>query len=115
MLMDTFPILPADEMAVSMLCRNSLTVRQVQIAQRAIRHLGSSWTVECCESCEADLFLDISRARPNGRDVSFIVHARDDAVHVLCMTDDVDIKLGHFDDMAQAVRVVVETIALEPS
>ncbi len=110
MLMDTFPILPADEMAVSMLCRNSLTVRQVQIAQRAIRHLGPTWTVECCESCEADLFLDISSARPDGRNASFIVHARDDAVHVLRMTDDVDTALGQFDDMAQAIRVVIETI-----
>ena len=110
MLMDTFPILPADEMAVSMLCRNSLTVRQVQIAQRAVRHLGPSWTMECCESCEADLFLDISRARPDGPDVSFIVHSRDDAVHVLRMTDDIDTTLGHFDDMAQAIGAVVGTI-----
>jgi hypothetical protein len=110
MLMDTFPILPADAMAVSMLCRNSLTVRQVQLAQRGLRHLSPSWTVACCESCEADLFLDVSRAQPNGHDVSFIIHAQDDAVHVLRMTDDVDTTLGHFDGMAQAVRVVLEAI-----
>ena len=110
MSMDAFPILLADEMAMSVLCRNSLTDHQVRVAQCALRRLDPTWSLEYCESCEADLFLDVSSVRPDGRCVSFIVHARDGAIHVLRMIDDDDTRLGRFDDMAQAVRVVVEAI-----
>jgi len=110
MTMDAFPILLADEIALSTLCRNSLTDAQVRFAQAALRGLDPVWSLDCCESCEADLFLDLSSVRPDGRFVSFIIHARDGAIHVLRMVQDDHTRLGSFDDMAYAIQVVVDTI-----
>jgi hypothetical protein len=111
MSIDLCPVLLADAMTMSMPCENSLTDHQVRIAQAALRDLDPAWSLECCESCEADLFLDLTSVRPDGRCVSFIIHARGDAIDVLRMDDDDDSRLGSFDDMAQAVRGVVEAIA----
>jgi hypothetical protein len=115
MSVDAFPILLVDELAMSVFCRNSLTDAQVRAAQAALRGLDPAWSLDCCESCEADWFLDLSSVRPDGRVVSFIIHARDSAIHVLRMVDDDDhSRLGRFDDMAQAIGAVVEAIKLGP-
>jgi len=114
MSMDAFPILRADEAAISTLCRNSLTDAQVTFAQAALRCLDPTWSLDCCESCEADWFLDLSSTRPDGRDVSFIIHARDGAIDVLRMVDDDHSGLGRFADMAHAIGAVVAAIMTEP-
>jgi hypothetical protein len=110
MSVDAFPISLADEPALSVLCKNSLTDAQVKFAQAALYGLDPEWALDCCESCEADLFVDLSSVRPDGRVVSFIIHARAGAVHVLRMVDDDHTSLGSFADMAQAVRVVADGI-----
>jgi hypothetical protein len=107
---DAFPISLADEPVLSMLCENSLTDAQVKAAQAALHDLDPGWVLDCSESCEADLFLDLSSVRPDGRVVSFIIHAGDGAIHVLRMVDDDQTRLGSFADMAQALRVVADAI-----
>ncbi len=113
MSVDAFPILLADEAAMSVLCRNSLTDRQVRVAQAALRRRAPTWSVACCESCEADLFLDVSSVRADGRCVSFIIHARDGAIEVLRMVDDAHSRVGRFADVARAVGAVVAAIGAE--
>ena len=107
---DAYPISLADEPALSMLCENSLTDAQVKAAQAVLHGLDPAWALDCRESCEADLFLDLSSMRANGQVVSFIIHARDGAIHVLRMVDDDHTSLGSFADMANAVRVVADAI-----
>jgi len=114
MAVDAFPILLADELAMSVLCRDSLTDAQVRFAQAALRGIDPEWSLDCCESCEADWFLDLSSVRPDGRVVSFIIHARDGAIHVLRMLQDDHSRLGRFDDMAQAIGAVTEAIRMGP-
>jgi hypothetical protein len=87
MTVDAFPIVPADEVALSVLCRNSLTDAEVKLARAALRGLDPAWSLECCESCEGDWFLDLSSARPVGRFDRFIFHARDGAVHMFGMAE----------------------------
>jgi len=111
---DAYPISLADEPTLSMLCENSLTDAQVKAAQAALHGLDSEWALDCCESCEADWFLDLSSVRPDGHVVSFIIHARDGAIHVLRMVDDDHTKLGSFAAMADAVRVVIDAIKRGP-
>jgi hypothetical protein len=110
MSMDFSPILLANDVTMSMPCGNSLTDQQVRSAQAALRSLDPEWSLECCENCEADLFLDLTSLRPDGRRVSFILHARGDVIDVLRMIDDDDSPLGSFDDMALAVRGIIEAI-----
>ena len=114
MSVDAFPISLADEPAMSMFCQNSLTDEQVKSAQAALLGLDPEWALDCCESCEADLFLDLSSVRPDGRVVSFIIHARDGVIHVFRMVDDDPTGLGSFADMAQAIRVVIDAIIPGP-
>jgi hypothetical protein len=99
---------------MSVLCRNSLTDAQVRFAQAALRGLEPAWSLDCCESCEADWFLDLSSTRSDGRAVSFIIHARDGAVHVVGMVDDDHNRLGCFDDMAHAIGAVIAAIMTGP-
>jgi hypothetical protein len=110
MSMDAFPILLTDEMAMSTLCQNSLTDAQIGFAQTALRCLSPLWSLDCCETCEADLFLDLWCARPDGGLLSFVFHACDGGVRVFSMEQDVPTPLGHFDDIAPAVHAVVATI-----
>ncbi len=114
MSMDAFPILRADEVAISTLCRNSLTEAQVKVAQATLRCLDPAWSLDCCESCQADWFLDLSSVRPDGCHVSFIIHARDGAIDVLRMLDDDHSHLGCFADMTRAIGAVIEAIMTEP-
>jgi hypothetical protein len=113
MTMDAFPIVPADEVALSVLCRNSLTDAEVKVARAVLRGLDPAWSLECCESCEGDWFLDLSSARPVGRLDRFIIHARDGAVHVFGMAEDDPVRLGCFVDVAQAARAAVAAIAAD--
>ena len=113
MSVDAFPISLADEVALSVLCQNSLTDAQVKLARTAFKDLDPAWSLECCESCEGDWFLDLSSARPVGRFDSFIIHARDAAIHVFAMAKDNHISLGCFADMAQAARAVLAAIAAQ--
>lgn len=113
MSVDAFPIVPADEVALSTLCHNSLTDADVKLARTALQGLDPAWTLACCESCEADWFLDVSTARPLGRFDRFIVHSRDGAVHVFAMAGDDHVRLGGFAEMAQAARAVVAAIAAD--
>ena len=110
---DAFPILRGDETALSVLCHNSLTDAEVKLARTALQGLDAAWSLECCESCEADWFLDLSSAQPAGRFDSYIIHARDGAIHVLGMNDDEHVRLGCFADMAQAACAVVAAIAAD--
>jgi len=112
MSVDAFPILLADELAMSVLCRDSLTDAQVRFAQAALKGLDPAWSLDCYESCEADWFLDLSSVRPDGCVVSFIIHARDGAIHVLSMRQDDHSQLGSFEDMAHAVVVIIEAIRI---
>jgi hypothetical protein len=113
MSVDAFPIVPANEVALSVLCRNSLTDAEVKLARAALRGLDPAWSLECCESCEADWFLDLSSARPVGRFDRFIIHARDGAIHVLGMVEDDHVWLGCFADMAQAAQAALAAIAAD--
>jgi hypothetical protein len=108
-----FPMVPADEVALSTLCHNSLTDADVSLARAALQGLDPAWTLACCESCEADWFLDLSTARPLGQFDRFIIHARDAAVHVFAMAGDEYVRLGDFADMARAARAVVVAIAAD--
>ncbi len=110
MSVDAYPISLTDDPALSMLCHNSLTDAQVKSAQAVLQGLDPAWALHCCESCEADLFLDLSSVRPDGHVVSFIFHARDGVIHVLRMVDDDHTELGSFADMAHAARVVAGEI-----
>jgi hypothetical protein len=112
MSVDGFPILLAEQVKASMPCQNSLTDDQVRFAQAALRHLGPDWTLDCQESCETDVFLDLCSVLPDGRHVSFIIHAQDGAIHVLRMRDDDHIRIGSFEDIAAAMRVVVAATGL---
>jgi hypothetical protein len=114
MSVDVYPITLADTIAMSMLCQNSLTDHQVRFAQTVLRCLDPEWSLDCCETCEADLFLDLSSVRPDGRCISFILHARDGAIQVFRLVDDDDTSLGSFDTMKQAIGAVVEAIAMGP-
>ena len=111
MSVDAFPIVPADEVALSVLCQNSLTDAEVKLARAALRGLDPAWSLECCESCEGDWFLDLSSARPVGRFDRFIFHARDGAVHMFGMAEDEHVRLGCFADVVQAARAAVAAIA----
>jgi len=110
MSMDFSPISLANDLTMSMPCGNSLTDHQIRSAQAALRGLDPVWSLECYETCEADWFLDLTSLRPDGRCVSFILHARGDVIDVLRMIDDDDSKLGSFDDMALAVRGIIDAI-----
>jgi hypothetical protein len=112
---DAFPISLADEVALSVLCQNSLTDAEVRLARAAFNHLDPAWSLECCESCEGDWFLDLSSARPVGRFDSFIIHARDAAIHVFAMAEDSHVPLGCFADMAQAARAALAAVAANPA
>jgi len=112
MSVDAFPILLADELAMSVLCLDSLTDSQVRFAQVALRRLDPAWSLDCCETCEADWFLDLSSVLPDGRVASFIIHARDGAIYVLSMLQDEHSRLGSFDDVTQAVVAIIETIRI---
>jgi hypothetical protein len=113
MSVDAFPIVPADEVALSTLCRNSLTDADVRLARAALQGLDPAWTMACRESCEADWFLDVSTARPLGRFDRFIIHARDGAVQVFAMAGDDHVRLGRFAGIAQAAGAVVAAIAAD--
>lgn len=110
MSVDIFPILPADDIAMSIRHPNSLADRQVRYAQTALRCIGRAWSLDCCESFEGDWFLDLSSTRPDGRVVSFIIHACDGTVQVLKMVQDDHRRLGSFDDIAQAVAALLTAI-----
>lgn len=114
MSVDAFPILPADTTALSTLCQNSLTDAQVQFAEAALRNVGPKWSLDCCESCDADWFLDLSSMRPDGRAVSIIIHARNRAIEVFQVIDDDHVKLGCFDDIAHAIPAVLAAIMPAP-
>jgi hypothetical protein len=115
MSMDALPLTLADDITMSVLCQNSLTDQQVKLAQVALGCLDSEWSLDCCESCESDLFLDLSSVRPDGRCVSFIIHARDGAIQVFRMVDDDDdARVGTFDDIAPAVGAVIQAITTGP-
>lgn len=111
MSVDAFPIMLADGIIASALCQNSLTDQQAKFAQAALRCLDPEWSLDCCESCESDLFLDLSSVRPDGRCVSFVIHARNGAIQVLRLVDDDEASLGSFDDMAPAIGAVMQAIA----
>ncbi|HET6240156.1 MAG TPA: hypothetical protein VFE41_35115 [Acetobacteraceae bacterium] len=115
MSVDAFPLMAADDITMSVLCRNSLTDQQAKLAQVALRCLDPEWSLDCYESCESDLFLDLSSVRPDGRCVSFIIHARDDAIQVFRMVNDDDTRVGTFDDMAPAVGAVIQAITTAPA
>ena len=115
MSVDAFPIVPADAVALSVLCQNSLTDAEVKLARTALNGLDPAWSLECCESCEGDWFLDLSSARPAGRFDSFIFHARDGAIHLFAMAEDNHVPLGCFADMARAARAALAAIAAHPS
>jgi hypothetical protein len=108
-----FPIVLADEIALSVLCRNSLTDAEVRLARAALQDLAPAWSLECCESCEDDWFLDLSAAQPVGQFDRFIFHARDGAIHVFAMAGDDHVRLDRFVDMAQAARCVIAAIAAD--
>ena|SRR5271165_4674088 len=110
---DAFPISLADETALSVLCQHSLTDAEVKLARAAFKVLDPAWSLECCESCEDDWFLDLSSARPAGRFDSFIIHARDGAINVFAMAGDDHLPLGRFADMAQAARATLAAIAAD--
>jgi hypothetical protein len=110
MSVDTFSIKLADEINMSALCQNSLIDQQVKFAQAALRCLDPGWSLDCCESCDSDLFLDLSSVRPDGRCASFIIHVQDSAIQVFRMVDDDDSRLGSFGDMATAVAAVMQAI-----
>ena len=112
MSVDGFPILLAEQLRASMPCQHSLTGDQVRFAQAALAHLAPDWSLDCQESCETDVFLDLSSVLPGERHVSFIIHAQDGAIHVLHVLDDDHVRLGSFDDIAPAVRVVVAAAGL---
>jgi hypothetical protein len=112
MSMDAFPILLADEVAMSTLCRNSLTGAQVNFAEAALRHLAPTWSLDCHESCDADLFLDLCTTLPNGALLSFIVCARDGAIQVFEMHQDDTTGVGSFACISQAVYAVIGAIGL---
>jgi hypothetical protein len=111
MSIDAFPIVPDNTAALSSLCQNSLTDAEVKLARAALKDLDPLWSLECCESCEGDWFLDLSSAQPVGRFNRFIIHARDGAVHVFGMAEDDHVRLGCFLDMAQAAQAVATAIA----
>ncbi len=113
MSVDAFPISLADEVALSVLCQNSLTDAEVKLARAAFKGLDPAWSLVCCESCEGDWFLDLSSARPVGRFDSFIIHARDGAIQVFALAQDDPVRLGCFADMAQAARAAVAAIAAD--
>ena len=114
MSVDAFPLMLADDITMSVLCQNSLTDQQVKLAQVALGGLDPEWSLDCCESCESDLFLDLSAVRPDGRCVSFIIHARDGAIQVFRMVDDDETRVGTFDDRAPAVGAVIQAITTGP-
>jgi hypothetical protein len=114
MSVDACHIVLANETAISVPFQTSLTDEQVASAQAALRHLAPEWSLDCCVSCEADIFLDLSSTCADGRCVSFIIHAQDGAIHVYRMVDDDDAGLGSFEDMMQAVNAVIEAIASAP-
>jgi hypothetical protein len=111
MSVDAFPISLADEVMLSVLCRNSLTDAEVKLARAAFKDLDPVWSLECCESCDGDWFLDLSSSRPSGRFDSFIIHARDAAIHVFAMAEDNHVPLGCFADMEQAAHAALAAIA----
>ena len=113
MSVDAFPIMPANVVALSKLCHNSLTDADVRLARAALRGLGPAWSLMCCESCEADWFLEVSTDRPPGRFDRFIIHARDGAIRVFAMAGDDHIGLGCFADVTRAARAVVAAIATD--
>jgi|HubBroStandDraft_1064217.scaffolds.fasta_scaffold164867_3 hypothetical protein len=115
MSVDAFPISLADEVALSVLCQNSLTDAEVKLARAAFKGLDPAWSLDCCESCEGDWFLDLSAAWPGGRFDRFIIHARDAAIHVFAMAGDDHVPLGCFADMAQAARAAIAAIAANPA
>ncbi len=110
MSVDAFPIRLADAVALSVLCQNSLTDAEVRQARAALHDLDAAWSLECCESCESDWFLDLSAACPAGRFDRFVIHAQDGAIRVFAMAGDDPTPLGGFADMAQAARAVVAAI-----
>lgn len=112
---DAFPISLADKVALSVLCQNSLTDFEVKLARAAFKDLDPAWSLECCESCEDDWFLDLSSAWPASRFDSFIIHARDGAIHVFAMAHDDHVPVGRFADMTQAARAVLAAIAANPA
>ena len=85
MSVDAFPIRLADAVALSVLCQNSLTDAEVRQARAALHDLDAAWSLECCESCESDWFLDLSAACPAGRFDRFVIHAQDGAIRVFAM------------------------------
>lgn len=113
MSVDAFPISLADEVALSVLCQNSLTDAEVKLARTALKNLDPAWSLECCESCDGDWFLDLSSSRPPRRFDSFIIHAQDGAIHVFAMAEDDQVPLGRFADMAQAARAALAAIAAD--
>jgi len=115
MSVDAFPISLADEVALSVLCQNSLTDAEVKLAQAAFKGLDPAWSLECCESCDGDWFLDLSSSRPVGPFDSFIIHARDGGIHVFAMAADDPVRLGCFADMAQAADAALAAIAANPA
>jgi len=115
MSVDAFPILLADKVVLSVLCQNSLSDAQVKLAWAAFKDLDPAWSLECCESCEGDWFLDLSSATPVGRFDRFIIHARDAAIQVFAMAEDNHAPLGCFADMAQAARAALAAIAANPA
>jgi hypothetical protein len=115
MSVDAFPIVLADQVVASMPCQNSLTDEQIRVARTALRHLAPTWSLECLESCEADLFLDLCATHSDGTCVSYIIHAEAGALHVLRMFGDDDLRLGQFDDIAAALQAVIAAIEGHPS
>jgi len=114
MSVDTLQILLADVPEMSMLCSNSLTHEQAMSARAALLDLHPEWSAECCETCEADLFLDLSSVRPDGRVVSFIIHACDGRIDVVRMIEDDGTRLGSYADIAQAVCDVIQAVRQGP-
>ena len=111
MSVDAFPVSLAEQTMLSVLCQNSLTDAEVKAARAALRSLDPAWTLECCESCESDLFLDLSTTRPAGRYDRYVLHARNGAICVFAMADDAYAPFGEFSDITQAARAVAEAIA----
>jgi len=114
MSVDTVSIMLADDVNMSILCQNSLTDQQAKYAQAELRSLDPEWSLDCCESCESELFLDLSSVRPDGLSISYIIHARDGAIQVFRMVDDDGTSFGTFDDMALAVAAVIQAITPGP-
>jgi hypothetical protein len=115
MSVDAFPIVAAEQILASMPCQTSLTDEQVRVARAALRHLAPTWSLECLESCEADLFLDLGTINQDGTCVSYIIHAEAGALHVLRMVGDDDARLGRFDDFGAALRAVIAAIEKNPA